>query len=238
MPRRFSTASSCCASCWPSKCGRRDGSACACSPCSARSRCAMSTVVTWLNLDGFRSVLGPDAAARMTDGAVVVSLCAALCVGLRCCRLRLRRGRGVSSRRCSGSMLVVSLAGPLYLRGERASPLRRRERPSAVAACAGAVERARAHDSARRRLARLHRAECGGRPVSEFRPPARQRRGDAPGDAAARHSPRRCGPRSPPANCRTRRACIRRRATWCRDRISRWICCPTSASRRRWCASD
>jgi hypothetical protein len=76
----------------------------------------MITVVTWLNLDGFRSVLGPDAAARMTNGALVVSLCAALCVSLALVQTRLRRGRRVVAA-VFGLVLVASLAGPLYLRG-------------------------------------------------------------------------------------------------------------------------
>ena len=75
-----------------------------------------SALVTWLNLDGFRSVLGPDAAARMTDGAVVLSLCAAVCMGLVLLQPRLDRGRGVAAA-VFGIVLAVSLAGPLYLRG-------------------------------------------------------------------------------------------------------------------------
>lgn len=76
----------------------------------------MSAVVTWLNLDGFRSVLGPDAAARMGNGALVESLCAALCVSLALVQARLRRGRPVLAS-VLGLVLVASLAGPLYLRG-------------------------------------------------------------------------------------------------------------------------
>ena len=73
----------------------------------------MITVVTWLNLDGFRSVLGPDAAARMTNGALVESLCAALCVSLALVQTRLRRGRRIVAA-VFGLVLVASLAGPLY----------------------------------------------------------------------------------------------------------------------------
>ena len=59
---------------------------------------SMSAVVTWLNLRGFRSVLGPDAAARMTDGALAVSVCAVMCIGAGAVadapatRARIRRG--------------------------------------------------------------------------------------------------------------------------------------------------
>jgi hypothetical protein len=77
---------------------------------------SMSALVTWLNLHGFRSVLGPDAASRMTDGALVVSLCAAICMSLALLQARQRRGRGVTAA-VFGLVLVASLAGPLYLRG-------------------------------------------------------------------------------------------------------------------------
>jgi Type I phosphodiesterase / nucleotide pyrophosphatase len=77
---------------------------------------SMSAMVTWLNLHGFRSVLGPDAAARMTDGALVVSLCAAVCMSIALVQARLERGRGIAGTGL-GLVLVTSLAGPLYLRG-------------------------------------------------------------------------------------------------------------------------
>jgi hypothetical protein len=77
---------------------------------------SMSALVTWLNLDGFRSVLGPDAAARMTYGALVVSLCAAVCMGLAVLQARLQRGRRIAAA-VFALALVASLAGPLYLRG-------------------------------------------------------------------------------------------------------------------------
>ena len=77
---------------------------------------SMSALVTWLNLDGFRSVLGPDAAACMTDGALVVSLSAAVCMVLALVQARVRRGRGITAT-VFGLVLVASLAGPLYLRG-------------------------------------------------------------------------------------------------------------------------
>jgi len=76
----------------------------------------MIAVVTWLNLDGFRSVLGPDAAARITNGALVESLCAVLCVSLALVQTRLQRGRRIVAA-VFGLVLVASLAGPLYLRG-------------------------------------------------------------------------------------------------------------------------
>jgi hypothetical protein len=76
----------------------------------------LSAIVTWANLRGFRSVLGPDAAARMTDGALVVTLCAAVCVGLTLLQLILKRGRGLAAG-VFGSVLAASLVAPLMLRG-------------------------------------------------------------------------------------------------------------------------
>ncbi len=77
---------------------------------------SMSALVTWLNLDGFRSVLGPAAAERMTGGALVVSLCAALCMALSLMQARLQRGRGIAAT-MFGLVLAASLAVPVYLRG-------------------------------------------------------------------------------------------------------------------------
>jgi hypothetical protein len=77
---------------------------------------SMSVGVTWLNLHGFRSVLGPDAAARMTDGAVVLSLCAAICVCLALMQARVERSRGIMAA-VFAFAIVTSLAGPIFLRG-------------------------------------------------------------------------------------------------------------------------
>jgi hypothetical protein len=77
---------------------------------------SMSAIFTWLNLDGFRSVLGPDASARMTDGALALSLCAAVCVSLALVQTRLHQGRRIVAT-VFGLALVASLAVPLYLRG-------------------------------------------------------------------------------------------------------------------------
>lgn len=76
----------------------------------------LSAIVTWANLRGFRSVLGPDAAARMTEGALVVTLCAAICVGLTLLQLILQRGRGLAAG-VFGGVLAASLVAPLVLRG-------------------------------------------------------------------------------------------------------------------------
>ena len=86
---------------------------------------SMSALITWLNLDGFRSVIGPAAAERMTDGALVISLCGAICMALMLLQARLHRGRGFVAT-VFGLVLAASLAVPLYLRGpgEPTPPLR------------------------------------------------------------------------------------------------------------------
>ena len=103
---------------------------------------SLSAIVTWLNLDGFRSVLGPDAAARMTDGAIVVSLCAAVCLGFALLQSRLHRGRGIAAT-VFGWVLVLSLAGPLYFRG--AGDSTPPPRTPVAAQLAPAQSRARVH---------------------------------------------------------------------------------------------
>ena len=144
---------------------------------------SMSALVTWLNLDGFRSVLGPD--RRGADDR------------WRARRLAVR-GHLHGPRAAAGPPAAIPRDRRDRVRtrarrvaGRTAVSSRRRRFHSAAAhagrgaAGTGEVERARPHDSARRRVARFHRAERSGRPLSEFRPPARQRRGDAPRDASS-----------------------------------------------------
>ena len=117
----------------------------------------MIALVTWLNLDGFRSVLGPDAAARMTNGALVAVVV-----------------RGPVREPRVGADSIA--AWPAYRRGcvwaraggfagRAAVPARRRRayptcsNAGRGAACTGAVELARVHDSPRRGIARGHRAD-------------------------------------------------------------------------------
>jgi hypothetical protein len=77
---------------------------------------SMSALITWLNLRGFRGVLGPDAASRMTDGAVVVTISAVICVGLALLQVRLERGRGIMAS-VFVCVLTASVGLPLYFRG-------------------------------------------------------------------------------------------------------------------------
>jgi hypothetical protein len=78
---------------------------------------SLSAIVTWANLRGFRSVLGPDAATRMTEGAVLVTLCAMICVALALLQTLLTRARSLAAA-VFGTVLMISLAGPLILRGQ------------------------------------------------------------------------------------------------------------------------
>lgn len=92
---------------------------------------AVSAMITWLNLYGLGSVLGPDATARMTRGAVVVSVCAVVCLVLALLQTRIRRGRAIVAV-VFAAALAVSLAGPLYLRGIGDSSPRRAATRAAV----------------------------------------------------------------------------------------------------------
>jgi hypothetical protein len=85
----------------------------------------LAVVVTWLNLRGFRAVLGPDAASRMTTGATALTVCAALCVILSLVQLPLERGRRIVAT-LFAIVLVASLVLPLIFRGSGASAAGRR----------------------------------------------------------------------------------------------------------------
>lgn len=76
----------------------------------------LSAIVTWLNLRGFGSILGPDAAGRMSDGAAVVASCAVVCLAVAIVQQRLKRGRGVAAS-VLATAVVTSLVGPVVLRG-------------------------------------------------------------------------------------------------------------------------
>jgi hypothetical protein len=83
---------------------------------------SLSAAVTWLNLRGFRAVLGPEAAVRMASGATALTACAVLCVILSLVQLPLERGRRIVAT-LFAMVLVASLAVPLMLRGAGSSTL-------------------------------------------------------------------------------------------------------------------
>jgi hypothetical protein len=76
----------------------------------------------WMNVRGFRAVLDPLDAERMSAAAAVVTVCAALCAVLAVAQFSLeRRGRRAGAALCALVMLA-SLAGPVALRGPGAKP--------------------------------------------------------------------------------------------------------------------
>ena len=85
---------------------------------------SIAAVVTWLNLRGFRAVLGPDAAARLTSGATALTVCAVLCLILSLVQLPLERGRRIVAA-LFATVLVASLTLPLVFRGLGTSGVRR-----------------------------------------------------------------------------------------------------------------
>jgi hypothetical protein len=77
---------------------------------------SLAAVVTWLNLSGFRVVLGPDSVARMTSGATALTVCAVLCTILSLVQVPLERGRRLVAT-LFAMVLIASLAVPLAVRG-------------------------------------------------------------------------------------------------------------------------
>ena len=94
----------------------------------------VAAVVTWLNLRGFRGVLEPDAALRMTRGALVLTICAGLAVVLMLVQLPLARGRRVVAA-LFVSVVIASILAPACLRGKGGdSPPARRALNAGIAA--------------------------------------------------------------------------------------------------------
>ena len=102
---------------------------------------SLAAVVTWMNLSGFRSVLGPDAARRMASGATALSVCAVLCVAIALVQLTLERGRRLAATMFA-VLLITSLAVPLVLRGRGTVPVESR-RPQPVTNIAAVPSTAR-----------------------------------------------------------------------------------------------
>ncbi|NQW03500.1 MAG: alkaline phosphatase family protein [Acidobacteria bacterium] len=78
---------------------------------------AATALITWANLQGFRSVLGEVAAERMWTAAVAATVCAVVLGGV----VVLRFSFGRTGTRAAGVLLVVALvasvAVPLWVRG-------------------------------------------------------------------------------------------------------------------------
>ncbi len=87
------------------------------------------SVLMWINLRSFRSVLDPDALRRMTGGAVALSACAIVALGLALVHLIFRRSDTRARAAVLGLAVVASVAIPLTARGPgipslRSTPLR------------------------------------------------------------------------------------------------------------------
>lgn len=78
---------------------------------------AATAFITWGNLQGFRAVLGEEAAARMLTAAVAQTVAAVVLVGV----VALRYSFGRTGTRAAGVLLAVTLAAsvavPLWVRG-------------------------------------------------------------------------------------------------------------------------
>jgi hypothetical protein len=94
---------------------------------------AATAFITWGNLQGFRAVLGEQAAARMLTAAVAETAAAVVLVGV----VALRYSFGRTGTRAAGVLLAVTLAAsvavPLWVRGpgDLPVPAVRRANPAA-----------------------------------------------------------------------------------------------------------
>ena len=83
-----------------------------------------AAVITWANLAAFRGMLTAAAAVRMRDGALLTTGCAIALIVVAIARYsfwrRGRRAAGVSMV----ALMVLSVAGPLWLRGPGETPVR------------------------------------------------------------------------------------------------------------------
>jgi hypothetical protein len=87
----------------------------------------VAATLMWLNLSGLRVTLEDDAARRMAQGAVVLTLGVAVLLGLGVFRFSFGRG-GRAGPAAFGIVVFASLAVPLWLRG---SPEETRDAPQA-----------------------------------------------------------------------------------------------------------
>lgn len=103
----------------------------------------VATLLTWVNLRGLAPFMDPEAATRMTGGAVVLTGCAGLMVALALGHLWRGRQRSSTGAAVLAGALMASMAGPLMLRGPGADPLEASRWPEAGTAVpdAGAAPR-------------------------------------------------------------------------------------------------
>lgn len=84
---------------------------------------SITAALSWANLGLFRSVLSDAAALRMRDGALLMSACAAALVAVAIVRYSFWN----RTRRTAGAVIVgfmlLSVAGPLWLRGPGETPV-------------------------------------------------------------------------------------------------------------------
>jgi len=89
---------------------------------------AGAAAVTWGNLSGFRTVLGPAAAERMRQGAMATTIFAVVLVSIAVLRYSFGRRGSRPAGVLLGVSMVLSVAVPLWLRGpgETLVPVARR----------------------------------------------------------------------------------------------------------------
>jgi hypothetical protein len=96
---------------------------------------------SWLNLRGFRAVLGEDAAGRMAEGAAALTAAALLLAALAIARYSFGRRGGRLAAAVLTLIVAGSIAAPLTARASISGPLPQPEPRLAPAAAEGASER-------------------------------------------------------------------------------------------------
>ena len=151
--------------------------------CAAASTAAAALM--WQNLWGFSAALDPDATRHFFVAAVTMTTCAAACVVLGVFRLWADRP-GRLAAVAFGLVMLASIALPLAARGVGdSSRLGARRLRDIAGRCARYRRPPRRAARGGRGVARFHLAGCRRREAPELRAPARCRRLDAPGHAAA-----------------------------------------------------
>ena len=83
-----------------------------------------AAVITWANLNTFRSVLSDIAAERMRDGALAISACAAVLVAIAVLRYSSPRRGNHATAFSLVVITLLSVVAPLWLRGFGETPVR------------------------------------------------------------------------------------------------------------------
>jgi len=109
--------------------------------CSAGA--AVAALLTWVNLRGLAPFMDPEAAARMTGGAAVLTVCAGIMVALALGHRWAGRHSSRPGAALLAAALMASIAVPFMLRGPGAEAPKAARWPAMAAGAAGPAGEAR-----------------------------------------------------------------------------------------------